>query len=446
MHNSRFAAQAPTGTASSRPPRGAWLMVLMLCIFMMINFADKAIIGLAAGPIMHELHLTNEEFGRVGSAFFLFFSASAVLVGFVANRVRTKTVIAVMAITWAIVQLPMLGTVTLPLLIANRIILGAGEGPAYPVALHALFKWFKNDQRTFPTALVSIGTVLGTGISAPLLTWIIVHYNWHVAFGALGAIGLVWTVVWLVVGREGPLCATPQPGCQAVSGVSYFRLLTTRSVLGAIVGAFAAYWALTLAVVWLPAFLVKGSGYSPVEAGWIVTLPSIMQIFFAPTAGYLSQRMMGKGISSRVARGTFGGTCLLVGGCALAALSVNGNRIVEIALVVLSFSVGSIMVNFGAAVVAEVSPIAKRGGMLGIYNAAYTLAGMVAPWVMGHCVDSGVTIIDGFHSGFALSGAVVVTGGLLAITLIAPKRDIAMLMRSGESYGELDPGMPAKAH
>jgi MFS family permease len=36
----------------------------------------------------------------------------------------------------------MLGTIGLGTLIACRIILGAGEGPAYPVALHATYKWF----------------------------------------------------------------------------------------------------------------------------------------------------------------------------------------------------------------------------------------------------------------------------------------------------------------
>jgi len=40
---------------------------------MMINFADKAIIGLAGVPIMTELHPTPRQFGLVGSSFFLLF-------------------------------------------------------------------------------------------------------------------------------------------------------------------------------------------------------------------------------------------------------------------------------------------------------------------------------------------------------------------------------------
>ena len=48
---------------SVRPEKGAWTIVALLFLFMMINFADKAIIGLAGVPIMTELNLTPKQFG-----------------------------------------------------------------------------------------------------------------------------------------------------------------------------------------------------------------------------------------------------------------------------------------------------------------------------------------------------------------------------------------------
>src|SRR6516225_4730322 len=123
-----------TNASSNIPPR-AWAVVGMLFLFMLINFADKAIIGLSAVPIMRDLHLTNEQFGKVGSAFFLLFSISAVVVGFIANRVPTHILLGVMGLIWALTQFPMLGTVSLATLVACRITLGAGEGPAYPVSV-----------------------------------------------------------------------------------------------------------------------------------------------------------------------------------------------------------------------------------------------------------------------------------------------------------------------
>ena len=54
----------------------AWIVVVLLFIFMVINFADKAVIGIAAVPIMQELELGLRQFGLVGSSFFLLFAVS----------------------------------------------------------------------------------------------------------------------------------------------------------------------------------------------------------------------------------------------------------------------------------------------------------------------------------------------------------------------------------
>jgi len=47
-----------------------WAIVALLFGFMMINFADKVIVGLAGVPIMTDLQLTPKQFGLVGSSFF----------------------------------------------------------------------------------------------------------------------------------------------------------------------------------------------------------------------------------------------------------------------------------------------------------------------------------------------------------------------------------------
>lgn len=124
--------------------RGAWIIVALLFFFMLINFVDKAVVGLAGVPIMKELALTPKEFGLVNSSFFFLFSTSAVITGFIVNRVQSRWALLVMALIWALAQFPMVGTIGLGTLIASRVVLGAGEGPAYPVALHATYKWFPN--------------------------------------------------------------------------------------------------------------------------------------------------------------------------------------------------------------------------------------------------------------------------------------------------------------
>src|SRR6202012_755078 len=112
----------------------------------------------AGVPIKTELVLTQQQFGDLGSSFFLLFSISAIIVGFIVNRVQTKWVLLVLATIWALAQFPMVGTVSFTTLVLCRIILGAGEGPAFSVAAHAVYKWFPDEKRTLPTAILSQGS------------------------------------------------------------------------------------------------------------------------------------------------------------------------------------------------------------------------------------------------------------------------------------------------
>src|SRR5215468_6964686 len=123
-------------------PNGAWKITFLLFLFMLVNFADKIVVGLAGVPIMTDLKLEPEQFGLLGSSFFFLFSISAIVVGFVVNRVATRWVLLVLAVIWSLAQFPMVGSVGLTTLIICRIILGAGEGPAASVAAHAVYKWF----------------------------------------------------------------------------------------------------------------------------------------------------------------------------------------------------------------------------------------------------------------------------------------------------------------
>jgi len=405
--------------------RKAWIVVGMMFAFMLINFADKAIIGLAAVPIMTELQLSNTEFGKLGSAFFLLFSVSAVLVGFLVNRVKTKWVLAISALIWALTQLPMMFTVSFGTLLASRVILGAGEGPAYPVALHAVYKWFANGRRTVPTSLVSIGAAVGTGVAAPALTWIIINFDWHAAFGVLAIVGFFWVAVWTFIGEEGPLSETASDaGGAGLSRVPYWRLLTSRSAIGVLIAGFSAYWALTLAIVWLPAYLTKGAGFSASAVGWIVALPSLTQIILSPSMGAVSQRLLARGHSSRNARGLLGGACVAFAGLAMIVLPLATSGPLEILLVMAAFASGSVIYTLGPTLIGEISPVAQRGAMLGISNAFYTLAGLLAPFVMGMLVDVGANPRAGFATGFELAGLLIAGGGLAAMLLIDPKADL----------------------
>ena len=70
-----------------------------------------------------------------------------------------------------------------------------------------------------------------------------VTYSWHWAFGALGIVGLLWCVLWMIYGREGTLVDPPVSGTGTNESIPYRYLLTCPSILAACCAGFASYWA-----------------------------------------------------------------------------------------------------------------------------------------------------------------------------------------------------------
>src|SRR5258705_6868144 len=243
-------------------PKGAWKITFLLFLFMLVNFADKIVVGLAGAPIMDELKLSPEQFGLLGSSFFFLFSITAIVVGFIVNRIDTRWVLLALALIWSLAQFPMVGTVSFTTLVICRVILGAGEGPAFSVAAHAVYKWFPDEKRTLPTAILSQGSAFGVILAVPALNWVIVNYSWHYAFGALGVVGMMWVVAWLFLGKEGPLVNTAAMAA-AETRIPYLQLLTSRTFIGCCAATFCAFLELSPGLPSVTPFLVKGVGFSP---------------------------------------------------------------------------------------------------------------------------------------------------------------------------------------
>jgi MFS transporter, ACS family, D-galactonate transporter len=424
-------------TNRTRAPRAAWLMVGLLFLFMLINFADKAVIGIAAVPLMTELRLSPRQFGLLGSSFFLLFSLSAIITGFIVNHVQTRWALLVMGLMWALTQFPMVGSAGFFTIVASRIALGAAEGPAYPVALHSTYKWFPNELRALPTAIVAQGAGVGIMVALPALNWVIVHYSWHWAFGVLGCAGLAWTVAWLALSREGPLVASGGANEAAApqQRVPYRRLLFSPTIIACWCAMFGAQWGLSLALSWLGAFLIKGLGLSQGSIGLLGALPAGLSVILVISTGWGSQRLLARGVSSRVARGILGGACVALGGAAMAIMPYAPGIATKIALTTIGVAVPSAIYVIGQTVVAEITPVAQRGALLAIGTAVSTSAGLLAPYVMGSVVETATTPLAGFNTGFMICGIIMLVGGLIGMALIRPEREA----------GRWPGGMPERA-
>ena len=428
-------------TAQDRPLKGAWGMTALLFLFMLINFADKVVVGLAAQPIMAELKLAPEQFGLIGSSFFFLFAVSAVVVGFITNRVQTRHTLLAMAIVWSIVQFPMLGTVSLEMLIACRIVLGAGEGPAGPTATHAIYKWFPDSLRGMPTAVIAQGSALGVIVAVPALNWIIVNYSWHWAFGALGIAGLVWTVLWSIFGREGTL-VDPPVSTAAGGGperVPYRYLLTCPSIMAACCAGFASYWGLALGLTWFTSYMVQGLGYSQQVGGNLTILPWVFGMFVVLGGGAISQRLKKRGVSSRRCRGVFASATVVLGGCILPFVGNMPTPELKLALLVVGAAIGSTIYVVIPMIVSELTPQPQRAAMLAITTSVVTLAGVIAPLAMGAVVQHAATPMAGYERGYVILGALLLVGGIIGLLFIRPEADRARLAARAVILSPLQP-------
>ncbi|CAM5689683.1 MFS transporter [Streptomyces chartreusis] len=449
MTDTDVASVVPAGTAKapSGTRRRAWIVTALLVVFMMINFADKSVLGLAAEDIRQDLGLSASAFGLASSAFFLLFSISGAAVGLLADRVRPKWLLLIMAVLWSVSQAPLAVGGGLAVLVASRVLLGAAEGPAYPVAQQTTLSWFPNHRRNLPGALIVLGITLGVLVAAPVLTWLINHHGWRSAVAAVALVGVVWTLLWIPFGGEGPYATTSdndspaeassdeEPGVgkgaeadtsgQAQPKMPYRRILATRTWIGVTIGYFSTYWVIAFALVWLPSYLRDGLGYSSaVSTQLLMLFWGLSGILVLGQAG-LSGWMLRRGIASRWARGGVGGALLLISGVACLALPVAPAGAVTVVLLVGAFGLAGAMGGIAATTVMELAPADRRGGALGFMNAVVTTAGLIAPTLIGSLVDTHGA--GGYQYAVLITGALLVVGGTAAVTLINPDRDARLL-------------------
>ncbi len=399
-----------------------WAMTGLILLLVVINFADKVILGLAAPLMMDELGLSAAQIGLTASAFFVPFAAMSVAIGFVANRVATRRILLVLAITWSAAQLPILLAAAVPTLILSRIALGAAEGPTAAVATHALHKWFPDPERGLPTAIMVSGASIGLIVAPPFLSLLINQFGWRSAFVALIVIGLVWALIWLAFGREGPEMMSSDTR-QAVQRIPYRRVFTSRSWLGAAAMCFVAYWAGALALTWLPAYLERGLGFSVLATGGLVTLPPMVSTVALLAGAGLSQRLLHNGSTTQWARVYPGAGALLVSGVLLIAAPHAPSAWLLLTLLDLGFGISSMVFPLAFLVIAELVPVAQRAACLGVCVAGYSVGGMLAPVVSGAMISGAAGPLGGFDASIQLCALLLMAGGVIGAVSIRPQAE-----------------------
>ncbi|WP_175837888.1 MFS transporter [Burkholderia anthina] len=405
-----------------------WTVVGLLFLFMMINYADKSVLGFVALPMMRDMRLSPTEFGLLGSLFYLLYSVAGIAGGVLTRYFKSRWILLALASIWAVVQFPMAMPVGFGTLVACRVLLGAGEGPAYPVALHAAYKWFDDRKRSVPTSIVQTGAPLGVVVAAPALTAIMERYSWRAAFVALGAVGLVWVVLWLVWGEEGRGDVAHEQGAataQPAGEVPYRRLLLDSTVVAVTTQWFLSSLISVIGLTWGPVYLTTVLGYTARQTGWIFAMQVAVQVPLGLGINLLSQHLLGRGVSTRVARGLFCSGCCLIGGLSFLVMATDANSLVKIAWLTLGGAVVMQVNVFGPQILAEMTPESQRGTMIAVSVSIAATAGVLGPLLLGFVMDAtGGLRSDGgaFFAVYLGIGIALCVAALLGTWRIDPAR------------------------
>jgi ACS family glucarate transporter-like MFS transporter len=192
-----------------RHTRVRFLLAFWLFVLSGVAFLDRTNISIAGIQISKEYGLGNQRLGWIFSAFLIGYAGFQLPAGWLAARFGPRRVLTLGVLWWGVATAL---TATLPsgiahavmLLIAIRFALGAGEAVIYPAANQFVARWVPTRERGFINGLIFAGVGAGSGLTPPLLTWLIARHGWRAAFWFSALVGLIAGAVWWRYSRDTP--------------------------------------------------------------------------------------------------------------------------------------------------------------------------------------------------------------------------------------------------
>jgi MFS transporter, ACS family, hexuronate transporter len=141
--------------------------------------------------------MSNVEYARVVFAFFLAYTLSNGVSGPVIDRLGTRLGYALCMVWWSVAALlHAFATGGLSLGI-YRFLLEIGEAGNWPAGVKVAREHFSEHECALASGIFNSGSAVGAILAPPIVAWILLRYGWLPAFVAVGALGLIWLVLWL---------------------------------------------------------------------------------------------------------------------------------------------------------------------------------------------------------------------------------------------------------
>jgi ACS family hexuronate transporter-like MFS transporter len=298
-----------------------WWITGLLLLATTINYMDRVTLANASVRVTREFQLTERQYGDLELAFGWAFAAGSLVFGFLADRLKVYWLYPSVLAAWSIMGMVSGLTRDYGDLLICRTLLGFFEAGHWPCALKTTFALLSQKDRTMGNSVLQSGASIGAIVTPQVMKWLMTDElgSWRTAFIVVGAVGLVWVAVWLLLLRPSDLEA-PREARQddAAPGLSLAAILTGRHfwALAILLTGIQTVWHIYR--VWLMKFLQTGRGYEEAVALDFNSLYYISTDVGCIAAGVISMALIRKlGMSPHLAR-----RWVYAGACWLTSLSV----------------------------------------------------------------------------------------------------------------------------
>lgn len=147
-------------------------------------------------------------------------------------------------------------------------------------------------------------------------------------------------------------------------------------------------------------------------------------LFLMVTSGTITDRLIGKGYSSRVVRIIVPCVGVLICGSVLIFLPYIGTPpALAVAAVSIGYAFGAIVFPLINAAISELCPPQQTAGTMGVFLALMAIGGLVAPYATGVIVDNAESPAVGYATSFQVIGVLGAIAAILVLVFANPERD-----------------------
>jgi MFS family permease len=399
-----------------RPSR---IVLVLLCLMYFLTYIDRVNVSTAAAGFAKEFHFSNAQIGMVFSAFGFTYLLFQVIGGWVSDRFGVRRTLMACGIVWGIATILTGFAVGFWSLVLARVLLGFGEGATFPAATAAMSRWVGKEKRGFAQGIAHSAARIGNAVAPGAIVLLMVAYGWRASFYVVGAVSLLWVILWSVTFTEHPqdhpritaaeLRELPAPVPRA-GGLPWGRLFAR--MLPVTIVYFCYGWTLWLFLSWIPQYFLHSFDLDLKKSAVFAS-----SVFFAGVigdilGGVVTDRIMVVTGSVRKARSYMVSVCMLLTLLALLPMLFSHDLTVSVVCLSAGFFFSEMTIGPMWAIPLDIAA-QYAGTASGMMNTGSALAAIVSPVIGGWLID----VTGNWEVPFAGSMVLMALGVVLAFRM-----------------------------